>query len=101
MQVVDVGKEFSSRLADRSQAITFVNKYLAKLLNEEAWLNEEPFIILDFTNVHKISPGFASQAFANFLDFVDVSPEKILKKIVFKNISNVQLEIINTELYGK
>lgn len=65
METIDVGKEFNSRLTDRSQATIFIDKYLIKLLDKSIWANDDPFITLDFVNVQKISPSFASQAFAS------------------------------------
>lgn len=98
MKTIDVGKDFISRLATRNEAIIFCEKYLKELEDPSNWQTDEPFITLDFVNVRKISPGFASEAFACFID-VGATPEKILKKIIFKNISNVQMEIINTKLH--
>lgn len=101
---VDVGKQFYHRLANRDQrqgdgkysAVEFRDKYLKFLDNEEAWRTDKEEIVLDFTNVKKIGPSFANEAFAYFTKYA--KPERIFKKIVFKNISQVQRMIIHEEL---
>lgn len=95
MRTVDVGKEFSSALATRNQAIFFCEKFF-KDLDISDWQTDEPFIALDFANVRKISPSFANEAFACFLSVA--TPERILKKIVLRNLTNVQRMIVNLEL---
>lgn len=48
METIDVGKEFNSRLTDRSQATIFIDKYLIKLLDKSIWANDDPFILSIF-----------------------------------------------------
>jgi len=95
MRTIDVGKEFSSTLATRNQAILFCEKFFRDLEITD-WQTDEPFVALDFANVRKISPGFANEAFACFLGVA--TPERILKKIVLRNLTHVQRVIINLEL---
>jgi len=104
IRTVDVGNEFYYRLANRDQnqgdgkytAIEFRKKYLWDLDNIEAWRGSNPFIVLDFVNVKKIGPSFANEVFAFFTQYAN--PEKILKRIILKNTTNVQLSIIKEEL---
>ena len=101
---IDVGKDFYHRLANRDShqgdgkftAIDFRNRFLKSLDNENAWLTDTEPIVLNFINVKKIGPSFANEAFAYFTKYD--SPEKILKKIVFKNATRVQRMIIQEEL---
>ena len=104
IRTVDVGNEFYYRLANRDKnqgdgkytAIEFREKYLCDLDNKEAWQVSDPFIILDFANVKKIGPSFANEVFAFFTKYA--TPEKILKRIKLKHMSNVQLSTIKEEL---
>ena len=57
----------------------------------------DEFITLDFSGVKKIGPSFANEAFGYFTKF-GVKPDMILKKINFKNISDVHMLIIKEEL---
>jgi hypothetical protein len=101
---VNVAQDFFPRLTNRDKnqgdgkhtAEEFRRKYLKQLDNGEAWLNDEPFIILDFKDIIKIGPSFANEAFAYFTQYA--KPELILKKILFENITNVKLLIIKQEL---
>lgn len=104
MKTINVGKDFYPRLANRDpsqgdgkhHAIEFRNKFLKELDSEEAWKSEESFIELDFSEVDKIGPSFANEAFAFFTQYA--SPEKILNKILFKRITTVKRAIIEREL---
>jgi hypothetical protein len=104
MQTIDVGTEFYHRLANRDEkqgdgkhtAIEFRKRFLSHLDDPTAWkLSIEP-IILDFKNVKKIGPSFASSAFGYFMKYV--KPQEFLEKVRFINISNVHLMIIMEEL---
>ena len=97
MKTIDVGRDFAARLTTRNEAIIFCEKYLKELEDLSNWQSNEPFIVLDFVNVKRISPSFASEAFGGFLSIA--LPERILKKIVFKNLTNVQRSIIDIELH--
>ena len=104
MQTIDVGKEFYHRLANRDHkqgdgkhtAVEFRTRFLSHLDNLEAWKSPREPIMLDFKNVKKIGPSFASEAFGYFMQYV--KPEEFLKKIQFINISDVQFMIIKEEL---
>ena len=105
MQIIDVGKEFFPRLANRDKsqgdgrhnAIDFRRRYLGELDNVQIWTKAgEPVICFDFVGVDKIAPSFANEAFAYFTKYA--APELILKVIKFKNISPVKMEIIELEL---
>jgi len=104
MPTIDVGKEFYHRLANRDQnqgdgkytAIEFRKKFLATLDNETVWNEATEPIIFDFGMVKKIGPSFAYEAFGYFTRYT--KPDKILLKIQFKNISDVQRMIIKQEL---
>ena len=104
MKEVDVGGEFYHRLANRNQyqgdgrhtAEQFRRQYLRQLDDENAWKDEKAFIAFNFINVKKIGPSFANEAFAYFMKYT--SPEKFKKKIIFKNLSDVQEIIIDEEL---
>ena len=104
MKTIDVGIEFYHRLANRDNkqgdgkhtAIDFRKRFLSHLDNVDVWKSPSEPIILDFTNVKKIGPSFASEAFGYFMKYV--KPEEFLKKVQFDNISKVQLMIIKEEL---
>jgi len=102
---VDVGKEFHFRLANRNElqgdgaynAVDFRNKFLHVLDSKKAWENLDKEVILDFSNVKRIGPSFANEAFAYFMQYT--SPENFLKKVEFLNIDkDVDLTIISKEL---
>jgi hypothetical protein len=104
MKTVDVGKDFYFRLANRNElqgdgkhtALEFRSKYLSELDNELAWKDMAPFIIFDFTNVKRIGPSFANEAFAYFMKYT--KPDNFMQKIQFKNIDEVDTGIIRKEL---
>jgi len=64
IKIVDVGKEFHFRLANRSElqgdgkynAVEFRKKYLSVLDSDESWKNLDKEVILDFSNVKRIGP---------------------------------------------
>lgn len=101
---IDVGKEFYHRLANRDEkqgdgkhtAIEFRKRFLAFLDDKKVWEDGDPSIILNFRNVDKLGPSFANEAFAYFAQFA--KPERILQKIVFKEISNIKILTIKEEL---
>lgn len=104
MNTVDVGKDFYPRLANRNSrqgdgkhhAEEFRKKYLFSLDNAEAWNQKGPVIEFDFTNVKKIGPSFANEAFAYFTKHA--KPKKVLELISFSNISKVHRMIIVHEI---
>lgn len=104
MRTIDVGKDFDPILTNRDErqrdgkynAIDFRKKFLSDLDNEEAWKNDSLTIVIDFSNVSKMGPSWANEAFAYFTKYA--KPNKIIKKIVFENISRVKLAIIKQEL---
>ena len=77
-------------------AFEFRTRFLSHLDDVEAWESPSEPIILDFKNVKKIGPSFASEAFGYFMKYV--KPEEFLKIVQFINTSNVQLMIIKEEL---
>ena len=102
---VDVGNEFSSRLANRDKrqgdgkntAIEFRERFLSELDTPDAWKPESTVrVVLDFANVTKLGPSFANAAFGYFVRYA--SPAEVLKRIEIKNLSNVKLFIIKQEL---
>jgi len=104
MITIDVGKEFHSRLAHRNEfvgdfhAVEFRKKYLSTLDNAETWKNLEVEIILDFSHVETISPSFANEAFAYFMQYITM-PEDFFKKIKIINIEKtIDLKTIEMEL---
>lgn len=104
MKSIDVGKEFSSRLANRNTyqgdgkftAIEFRKKFLKECESRDFWSNDENVIEFDFSNVRKVGPSFANEAFAYFMK--DVDKKTFYKHILFKNISEVKKLIIDQEL---
>ena len=102
MKEINVGKEFFFRLGNRDShqgdglknAVEFREKYLKELDNQKEWDRGDYEICLDFSEVKKIGPSFANEAFAYFTKYA--SPENILIKI--KNITNVKMSIIKEEL---
>lgn len=103
-RIIDVAKDFSPRLANREKyngdgtftAVEFRRKYLNSLKKKNAWKIEGVFITFDFKDVTRLSPGFANEAFGYFTAVV--TPDEILKKIKFINISDVKLSTIKNEL---
>lgn len=71
----------------------FRDIYLKVLDSPNAWVGHVPFIILDFSNVERLGPSWANEAFAYFTKYGD--PSSVLEKIQLKNISRVKLAIIN------
>jgi len=104
MKVVEVAKEFHSRLANRNErqgdgkhtAIEFRRRFLSELDNKEAWDSGATLVTLDFAGVRKIGPSFANEAFGYFTKYT--TPQSFMKKVRFSNISEVQLLIIEQEL---
>ena len=104
MKIIDVGNDFYHFLANRNEnqgngkhtAIEFRNNYLSFLDNKQAWEEKNNIIVLDFKNVDTMISSFANEAFAYFTRYA--KPEEIKKHIQFQNISNVKMEIIDTEL---
>lgn len=104
MRTIDVGKDFYFRLANRNRfqgdgkfnAEDFRRKYLKDLDNPDVWKKADKIITFDFTNIKKIGPSFANEAFAYFMEYTD--PENFLQKIIFENATEVQLMIIKKEL---
>ena len=106
MKTIDVGKEYFFRLANRNKlqgdgtynAVDFRKKYLSKLDNSSAWEDFTPFIVLDFSNVKRIGPSFANEAFAYFMKYTN--PDNFMEKVTFKNLDEVDQIIINKELFS-
>ena len=73
-----------------------VHTFLKYLDQRSYWKTDNKPIILNFEDVEKIGPSFANEAFAYFTKYA--SPDKILKRIIFKNITQVQRSIIKNEL---
>lgn len=104
MKTIDIGKEFSDRLVNRNKyqgdgrhnAIKFRSRYLLLLDNDDAWENDSVVCQLDFSNVRKIAPSFANEAFAYFMKFS--TPEQFHKKVKLLNTTRVQHTIIDAEL---
>lgn len=101
---IDVGNDFYFRLANRNKlqgdgkynADDFRKKYLFALDDEDAWKDNEPYIVLDFQNVKRIGPSFANEAFAFFMKYA--TPEDFHNKVIFENIDEVDKMIIDKEL---
>lgn len=105
MKKINIGKNFHYRLANRDErqgdgkhtAVEFRKKYLKELEEKpHLWKNGEPYIDFDFSEVKVIGPSFANEAFAYFTK--NHSPEEIMGKIKFSNISRVKELIIKEEL---
>ena len=104
MKTIDIKSQFSDSLTNRDEfqrdgkftGVEFREKFLKELDNAEAWMDNNPFITLDFSNVKRLGPSWANEVFAFFTKFAN--PKQILKKIVFKNISAVKLAIIEKEI---
>lgn len=106
VKTVDIGREFYHRLVYRDPkhgvgiytAVDFRRRYLSFLDDEEKWRNDNKEIVLDFSNVSKIGPSFANEAFAYFTKFQLAKPDRILKKIELHNIQKIDLIVIKVEL---
>ncbi len=105
MDALDVGTDFYHRLANRDErqgdgrhnAVEFRKKYLKGLDDPAAWENDDVYIVLDFSNVKKLGPSFANEAFAYFTRY-SKNKSLVKKKINFINISKVKEETIDVEL---
>lgn len=103
-KIVDVGKEFSRRLIyrnafqanDNINAQNFRRRFLSELDSFEKW-GKDYRVVLDFSNVDTISPGFANEAFAYFAKYAK-TPAELLEKIFIKNASGVKDKIILDEI---
>jgi hypothetical protein len=97
--------EFCKRLTNRNKlqgdgehtAEDFRKRYMSKCLNEDFWKGCNT-IIFDFSDVIKIGPSFANEAFAFFMGKFNVDKKTFNEHIKFKNISRVQELIIQQEL---
>lgn len=104
MRTIDIGVEFSAVLTNRDHrqrdgkhtAIEFRQDYLSELDTEAAWIDDSQAVILDFSKVTKMGPSWANEALAYFTKYA--SPDRIIKKISFINISRVKKAIILQEL---
>ena len=104
MEVVRVAN-FCKRLTNRNKfqgdgehtAEEFRKTYMADCLHEDFW-NGKNIITFDFSEVIKIGPSFANEAFAFFMGKFNVDKKKFNEHIKFKNISRVQNLIIQQEL---
>ncbi len=104
MKIIDIGNDFYFRLANRNEfqgdgkhhAVEFRNRYLKELDNKEIWKKKEEYCKFDFTNVKKIGPSFANEAFAYFMKYTD--PETFLEKVRIIHTSTIQHLIIEIEL---
>ncbi len=104
MKSINIGDEFSPSLTNRDHlqrdgkftGVEFREKYLIELDSSDQWENDAEFITLDFSNVKRLGPSWANEAFAYFTKYQ--KPDFILKKINLKNISRVKLAIIKQEV---
>lgn len=104
MKTIDVGVDFSPSLTNRDKyqrdgtdtGEQFRKKYLDDLDKETQWKSSDVFIIFDFSNVKRLGPSWANEAFAYFTKYG--KPENILKKIQLINITNVKLATIKQEI---
>ena len=103
--IVDVGREYSSRLTDRTyeqsanpcNAYHFRQRYLPPPDSLDAWERAASTIEPAFSGVRNIGPGFADEAFAYFVRYVS-SPDDIFDRIRISNVSSVKLAIIRNEV---
>jgi len=101
---VKVAQEFSDRLVNRNQyqgdgtftAQDFIRKFLVVFDDPYIWEENTPTITFDFIDVKRISPAFANEAFAYFLQYTN--KDKLLKHFVFENIDSIDLMIVEHEL---
>lgn len=97
--------DFCKRLTNRNKsqgdgehtAEEFRNSFMSQCLKEDFWTGRE-IITFDFSDVIKIGPSFANEAFAFFMGKFNVDKKKFNEHIKFKNISRVQNLIIQQEL---
>lgn len=100
-EVIDIGRCFHPRLIHRNSwepynAVMFRYQFLRELDCPEAWLPGGKVVCLDFSGVKRISPSFATKAFAYFLKYADAGT--IRKHIRIINCSPVIRDIIDLEL---
>lgn len=97
--------DFCKRLTNRNKsqgdgehtAEEFRGKYMSDCMTGDFW-NSKQTITFDFSDVIKIGPSFANEAFAYFMGKYNVNKEKFNEHIKFINISRVQKLIIQQEL---
>lgn len=103
MDSIKVATDFYHKLTNRNKkqgdglhtAEEFRKKYLARCDNKPFWDGTEK-VVFDFTDVVKIGPSFANEAFAYFMKITNKN--KFNAHIKFENISKVQQLIIQQEL---
>lgn len=78
------------------KGVQFRLKYLDHLVIDGQWQDTAEPVILDFSNVELLSPHFACDAFAFFLQYTKA--ENILEKIRFIHTNPVDMAIIHFEL---
>lgn len=104
MKSINVGEEFSASLTNRDHlqrdgtftGVEFRNTFLMELDDDKQWEDNTTFITLDFSNVKRLGPSWANEAFAYFTKYG--KPELIFNKIKLVNISRVKLAIITKEI---
>ncbi len=98
--------QFCKRLTNRNKsqgdgehtAEDFRKQYMSNCLKEDFWSSDDT-ITFDFSEVIKIGPSFANEAFAFFMGGkFNVDKKKFNEHIKFKHISRVQELIIQQEL---
>jgi len=103
--VIDVAKQFATHLKygvplddnERGRSgLEFRERFLKELDNPDAWKNKDPFIVLDFEGVKRISPSFAYVGFAYFRKYAPA--ERIEKKIHKVNLSPIKRFTIDLEV---
>ncbi len=97
--------DFCKRLTNRNKsqgdgehtAEDFRKEFMSDCLKENFWTSNQT-ITFDFSDVIKIAPSFANEAFAFFMGKFNVDKKKFNDHIKFIHISRVQNLIIQQEL---
>lgn len=105
MNFIKMAEEFGERLVNRNSsqgdgkhtAVEFRKRFLSDLDVPEWWRVTSNIVEIDFSGVRTLGPSWANEAFAYFTA-MDLSPKKILEHIHFRNISDIKLQTIKTEL---
>ena len=103
-KIVKVAQDFHFRLSNRNKhhndgthtAVEFREKFLFQYDCQDIWDTDTPTIVFDFSGVKRVSPSFANEAFAYFLQYTD--KDNLLKHFIFENIDPIDRMIVEQEL---
>ncbi len=100
IRLADYGTRLHNRNSsqgDGSGAANFFRAYYLGALHSPAWWRGKQKVVIDCEGVKSIGPAWANEAFA-FFTAIGISPECIIERVEFENISIVKRVIIENEI---